>query len=306
MGGAGASGGLLQTTIATYISPSQVSLATSASTTTSSAGVLWGTDNRAAIQSAITASGSETIAWAAPGNYMVTCPGSGNPAINLFTFGATLMGASGHGGTDIGQLPSVQILGSGCPIVQISANGVGLEGVLIRDPIGNASTIGLQIGPVNNPSPLSTFTVARNSIVCQKSNGTKCYIGIGVSTHFALRGMFSDNVVEDWGTGISLGSGNTPSLSESNAIVFIGNKIRENVTGLMVPTAAAPDIFSFGNTFEGNLYGVDLEGNAIFKDFGSHFENGNPNISGERSCGMRRRLSRPGRNRQLRIECRER
>jgi hypothetical protein len=287
VGGAGASGGLLQTTIATYISPSQVSLASSASTTTSGAGVLWGTDNRAAIQSAITAGGSETIAWAAPGNYMVTCPGSGNPAINLFTFGATLMGASGHGGTDIGQLPSVQILGSGCPIVQISANGVGLEGVLIRDPIGNASTIGLQIGPVNNASPLSTFTIARNSIVCQTSNGTKCYIGTGVSTHFALRGMFSDNVVEDWGTGISLGSGNTPGLSESNAIVFIADKIRENVTGLIVPTAAAPDVFSFGNTFEGNLYGVDLEGNAIFKDFGSHFENGNPNIpvSAPAVCG---------------------
>ena len=30
----------------------------------------------------------------------------------------------------------------------MDANGVGLEGVLIRDPIGNASTVGLQIGPV--------------------------------------------------------------------------------------------------------------------------------------------------------------
>jgi hypothetical protein len=278
VGGAGASGGVLQSTISTFTSPSQVSLATSASTTTSGAGVLWGTDNRAAIQSAIAGSSSETIAWAAPGSYMVTCPGSGNPAINLYTFGATLMGASGHGGTDIGQMPGVQILGSGCPIVQVSANGVGLEGVLIRDPIGNASTVGLQIGPVNNPTPLSTFTIAGNSIICQKSNGTKCYVGTGVSTHFALRGMFSDNVVEDWGAGISLGSGNSPGLSESNAIVFIATKIRENVTGLKVPSGAAPDVFSYGNTFEGNLYGADLEGNAIFKDFGSHFENGNANI----------------------------
>ena len=279
VGGAGASGGLLQTTIATFISSTQLSLTAAATTGTSGAGVLWGTDNRAAIQSAITASGSETIAWAAPGNYMVTCPGSGNPALNLFTFGATLMGAGGHGGTDVGQLPSVQILGSGCPLVQINANGVGLEGVLIRDPIGNASTVGLQIGPVANPTPLSSFTIARNSIVCQKSDGTKCYVGTGVSTHFALRGMFADNVVEDWGTGISLGSGNNPSLSESNAIVFIADKIRENVTGLLVPNSAVPDVFSFGNTIEANLYGIDLEGNAIFKDFGSHFENGNPNIS---------------------------
>ncbi|HLI80593.1 MAG TPA: hypothetical protein VKV03_11460 [Candidatus Binataceae bacterium] len=278
VGGAGASGGLLQTTIATFTSSTQISLASAASTTTSGAGVLWGTDNRAAIQSAITASGSETIAWAAPGNYLVTCPGSGNPAINLFTFGATLMGASGHGGTDIGQLPSVQILGSGCPLVQINANGVGLEGLAIRDPIGNSSTVGLQIGPPNNANALSTFTIARNSIVCQKSNGTKCYVGTGLSTHFALRGMISDNAIEDWGTGISLGSGNTPGLSESNAIVLIADKIRENVTGLLVPSGAVPDVFSFGNTIEGNLYGVDLEGNAIFKDFGSHFENGNPNI----------------------------
>jgi hypothetical protein len=131
---------------------------------------------------------------------------------------------------------------------------------------------------VNNPTPLSTFTIAGNSIICQKSNGTKCYVGTGVSTHFALRGMFSDNVVEDWGAGISLGSGNSPGLSESNAIVFIATKIRENVTGLKVPSGAAPDVFSYGNTFEGNLYGADLEGNAIFKDFGSHFENGNANI----------------------------
>jgi hypothetical protein len=280
VGGAGASGGLLQSTIANYISPSQVSLTVSASTSTSAAGVLWGTDNRAAIQSAIAANGGETIAWAAPGDYMVTCPGSGNPALNLYTFGASMVGASGHGGTDIGQLPSVQILGSGCPLVQIAANGVSVERMLIRDPIGNASTVGLQIGPVGNPTPFSTFTVAGNSIVCQKSNGTKCYTGTGMSTHFALRGMFSDNVVEDWNVGLSLGSGSTPGSSESNAIVFIANKIRENVTGLLVPTAAAPDIFSYGNTFEGNIYGADLEGNAIFKDFGSHFENGNANIPG--------------------------
>ncbi len=278
VGGAGASGAVLQSTISNFISPSQVSLAASASTTTSGAGVLWGTDNRAAIQSALAGSSSETIAWAAPGSYMVTCPGSGNPAINLYTFGATLMGASGHGGTDVGQMPGVQILGSGCPLVQVDANGVGLEGVLIRDPIGSASTVGLQIGPANNPTPFSTFTIAGNSIICQKSDGTKCYVGTGVSTHFALRGMFSDNAVEDWGVGISLGSGNTPGLSESNAIVFIANKIRENVTGLKVPSGATPDVFSFGNTFEGNLYGADLEGNAFFKDFGSHFENGNPNI----------------------------
>ena len=177
VGGAGASGAVLQSTIASFISASQVSLANSATTTTSSAGVLWGTDNRAAIQSSISASGGETIAWAAPGSYMVTCPGSGNPALNLYTFGATLMGASGHGGTDVGQMPSVQILGSGCPIVQVDANGVGLEGVLIRDPIGNASTVGLQIGPVNNSTPFSTFTIAGNSIICQKSDGTKCYVG---------------------------------------------------------------------------------------------------------------------------------
>ena len=279
VGGAGASGAVLQSTISTFTSASQVSLAASASTTTSAAGLLWGTDNRAAIQSALAGSGSETIDWAAPGSYMVTCPGSGNPAINLYTVGATLMGPSGHGGTDVGQMPGVQILGSGCPIVQVSANGVGLEGVLIRDPIGNASTVGLQIGAVNNPTPLSTFSIERNSIVCQESNGVKCYLGSGVSTHFALRGMFSDNVIEDWGTAVSLGSGNTPGATESNAIVFIGNKIRENVTGLKVPSAAAPDVFSYGNTFEGNLYGVDLEGNAIFKDFGSHFENGNSNIT---------------------------
>ena len=278
VGGAGASGAVLQSTIANFISPSQVSLANSAATTTSSAGVLWGTDNRAAIQSAIAGSGAETIDWAAPGSYLVTCPGSGNPAINLYTYGATLSGASGLGGTDIGQMPSVQILGSGCPIVQIDANGVGLEGVLIRDPIGSPSTVGLQIGPVGNPTPFSTFTVAGNSIVCQKSDGTKCYVGAGVSTHFALRGMVSDNTIEDWGTGISLGSGSNPGLTESNAIVFIGNRIRENVTGMMVPTGASPDIFSYGNTFEGNLYGADLEGNALFKDFGSHFENGNANI----------------------------
>ena len=61
VGGAGASGGLLQSTIANYISPSQVSLTASASTTTSAAGILWGTDNRAAIQSAIAANGGETI-----------------------------------------------------------------------------------------------------------------------------------------------------------------------------------------------------------------------------------------------------
>jgi hypothetical protein len=280
VGGAGASGGLLQTTIANYTSPSQVALTASASTTTSAAGILWGTDNRAAIQSAIAANGGETLAWAGPGKYLVTCPGSGNPALNLYTFGASMVGASGHGGTDIGQLPSVQILGSGCPLVQIAANGVSVERMLIRDPIGNASTVGLQIGPVGNPTPFSTFTVAGNSIICQKSNGTKCYTGTGVSTHFALRGMFSDNVVEDWSVGVSLGSGATPGSSESNANVLVANKIRENVTGLLVPTAAAPDIFSYGNTFEGNIYGADLEGNAIFKDFGSHFENGNANIPG--------------------------
>ena len=279
VGGAGASGAVLQTTIASFISPSQVSLTNAAATTTTAAGVLWGTDNRAAIQSAISGSSNETVSWAAPGSYMVTCPGSSNPALNMTTFGATLSGASGLGGTDVGQMPAVQILGSGCPLVQIAANGVAVEGVLIRDPIGNASTVGLQIGPVGNPAPLSTFTIAGNSIVCQKSNGTKCYVGTGVSTHFSLRGMFSDNTIEDWGTAISLGSGSSPGLSESNAIVFIANKIRENVSGLTVPSGASPDVFSYGNTFEGNLYGADLEGNAIFKDFGSHFENGNPSIT---------------------------
>jgi len=302
VGGAGASGGVLQSTIANFISPSQVSLAASASTTTSSAGVLWGTDNRAAFQSAIVANSGETVAWAAPGEYMVTCPGSGNPAINLFTFGASLMGASGHAGTDIGQLPGVQLLGSGCPIVQIDANGVGLEGVLIRDPIGSTSTVGLQIGPPNNPTPFSTFTITGNSIVCQKSDGTKCYTGTGVSTHFALRGMFSDNVIEDWSVGISLGSGSTPGTTESNAIVFIANKIRENGTGLKVPSGASPDIFSYGNTFEGNVYGADLEGNAIFKDFGSHFRKRQCQHSGNSADGLRQRHSCAGRNRQLRVQ----
>ena len=280
VGGAGASGGVLQTTIAGFISPSQISLTASAATTTSNAGVLWGTDNRAAIQTAVAGTGSETIAFAAPGAYMVICPGSGNPAINLSTFGATLMGASGHAGTDVGQFPAVQILGSGCPLVQIDANGVTIEHVAIRDPIGSAATVGLQIGPPSNPTPFSTFTVADDSVVCQKSNGVKCYTGTGVSTHFALRGMLSDDVIEDWKVGISLGSGNNVGITESNANVLIANKIRENVIGLMVPTGAAPDIFSYGNTFEGNLYGADLEGNGIFKDFGSHFENGNANIPG--------------------------
>jgi hypothetical protein len=278
IGGAGVSGAVLQTTISSFTSSSQVTLAAAAGTTVSGAAMLWGTDNRIAIQAALSPSTNETITWASPGKYMVTCPGSGNPAINISTFGASLQGASGLAGTDIGQMPGVQILGSGCPIVQVNANGAGLEGVTIRDPIGSSSTIALQIGPVSNPNPLSTFSIEKNSIVCQKSNGAKCYIGTGISTHFALRGMIADNTIEDWGTGIILGSGSIPSLSESNAIVLIANKIRENVTGLTVPTGSAPDIFSYGNTFEGNLLGADLEGNSIFKDFGSHFENGNPSI----------------------------
>ncbi|HVN29030.1 MAG TPA: hypothetical protein VMT64_11115, partial [Candidatus Binataceae bacterium] len=134
--------------------------------------------------------------------------------------------------------------------------------------------------PPSNPTPLSTFTIAGDSIICQKSNGAKCYLGTGVSMHFALRGNFSDNVIEDWNVGVSLGSGNNVGSTESNANVMIANKIRENVIGLMIPTGAAPDIFSYGNTFEGNIYGADLEGNGILKDFGSHFENGNANIPG--------------------------
>jgi len=279
IGGAGVSGAVLQTTISGFTSSSQVTLAAAAGTTVSAAGLLWGTDNRLAIQTALSPSTNQTISWLSPGNYMVTCPGSGNPAINISTFGATLQGPSGLAGTDIGQMPGVQILGSGCPIVEITANGAGVEGVTLRDPIGSSSTIALQIGPVSNPSPLSTFSIEKNSIVCQRSNGAKCYIGTALSAHFALRGMIADNTIEDWGTGIVLGSGNIPGISESNAIVLIANKIRENVTGLTVPTGSAPDVFSYGNTFEGNLLGADLEGNAIFKDFGSHFENGNPNIA---------------------------
>ena len=80
---------------------------------------------------------------------MVTCPGSGNPALNLYTFGATMMGASGHGGTDIG--PDAERCRFSAPDARWFKSppmAFGFEGVLIRDPIGNASTVGLQIGPV--------------------------------------------------------------------------------------------------------------------------------------------------------------
>ena len=87
--------------------------------------------------------------------------------------------------------------------------------------------------------------------------------------------------MEDWGIGISLGSGSNPGSTESNANRFYRQQdSRERHRTARCPRRAAPDIFSYGNTFEGNLYGADLEGNAIFKDFGSHFENGNANIPG--------------------------
>lgn len=53
--GAAAAGGDLLTTIASYTSSTQVTLAAAAATTVSSAGVVWGTDDTAAIQAAVNA-----------------------------------------------------------------------------------------------------------------------------------------------------------------------------------------------------------------------------------------------------------
>ena len=177
-------------------------------------------------------------------------------------------------------MPSVQILGSGCTIVQVDANGVGLEGVLNwrsnRQHVhrGFANESGQQFDAIFNVHHRGPFHHL------PKIRWHECYVGTGVTyTHFALRDPSTTPSRSLGHRHQLLGSGNNPGATKSNAIVFIGNRIRENVTGMLVPSGASPDVFVYGRHVEGNIYGADLEGNGLFKDFGSHFENGNPNIA---------------------------
>jgi hypothetical protein len=88
--GAGASGAILVTTIAAYVSSTQVTLAASASTTVSSKRVVWGTDDSAALAKAISAaSHGELFFPPSPSGYgymiKMTATGGGAVAIPSYT-----------------------------------------------------------------------------------------------------------------------------------------------------------------------------------------------------------------------------
>jgi hypothetical protein len=234
-------------------------------------------DDAPAINAAIAAAGPGGTVYFPTGVYRVASSIVVNEPI-------LLQGAGGLCNTSIGQVPASQIIGSGITIVSLQASGAGMQDLMVRDQIGNAATVGVQLGEPSNTSALVAITLTRCSIVSQTNGGTKNYLGTGVAMYFAISSVFSACTIEDWNHGVSFGSGSPVGSAESNASPLIACRVRENVIGIYVQANAAPDVMTTNCVIEGNAVGLWVEhstsGNGTFvKDQGSHWENGNGSLT---------------------------
>lgn len=122
--GAGTSGANLNTTIAAFVSPTQATLTASASTTVTNARVVWGTNDRSAIQSAVTAA-------QAAGGGTVWLPGAsvcGSGTISITASGVTVAGP-GYVKAALYAVTS----GSSDGIITVDANGTQITNVRFHD-----------------------------------------------------------------------------------------------------------------------------------------------------------------------------
>jgi hypothetical protein len=140
--GAGASSGTLTTTIAAYVSATAVTLTASAGTSTTTADVYYGTDDSAAIQSAITAAGNAGggVVFVPSGKYITNGNGSGTSGA-LLPIGNVAIVGSGVGTTTFFPTGTTAFIGttsfsSGSPLINFSCSHFTVDG-------------GAQAGPYN-------------------------------------------------------------------------------------------------------------------------------------------------------------
>jgi hypothetical protein len=139
--GAAASGKGLVTTIQTFVSSGQVTLATTASTAVSGVGAAFGTDNGPSAQTAINALTAGTALIWPSGSYMI--------ATGLTLFNGTTL--TGYGATLIGALPSGQFDTNGVifnlpanlgTLMTLNANvAFGAKQILLNGTVAKGNTI---------------------------------------------------------------------------------------------------------------------------------------------------------------------
>lgn len=161
------------------------------------------------------------------------------------------------------------IEGTGFEVFDFSgSNGPILEDLMVRDPVGHASTVLLNL--TSGPYPGGGMSNAELRNVYLRGNGDlaeAARLGIGIKGLFSLKGNVVGGAIEYLNQGVVL-------EDASNAWAFLGTKVRGNVTGFVLGQAGqvVTDVFLLGCTVEGNALGV-LTGVIATTMDQCHFEN---------------------------------
>lgn len=213
------------------------------------------TDDTSAINATITAaSDGDTIYFPRPSSfYKVTSTITVNKKLRL-------LGSMAWG--DPTAVAGSQIRGTGFTLFTVTKPFI-MENMVVYDPTGNASTIGIDIN--NGGTGVTRWTIKNCSIIAPTV--TYGALGTGIRGVFALEGVIENSNIEGWLNGIDW---QASGGSKSNANKVSGCKIRQNTIGMLV--TSVDDAFLSDSVIEGNSTGVKVLSGKL-ACIQNHFEN---------------------------------
>jgi len=162
------------------------------------------------------------------------------------------------------------ITGTGFTVLNFSGfNGPILQDLMVRDPVGHASTILVNLD--NGPYPtggMNNFELRNVTLRGNASLASGARLGVGLRCKFALKGLVSSGAIEYLNDGCLL-------TDAANAIGFIAARIRSNNRGLFADNAGEVITnvhFGPGTVVENNQIGVESYATLLSCE-GAYFEN---------------------------------
>ncbi len=255
--GAGASGIALNTTIATFVSTTSVTLSAAASTTVSSAKVYFGTDDSTEIQAALDAASSSLGGKViAPATSVITS------AVTLKSGGVTL---EGQGSGSVAALTTFGFRGSRLLVLG------GIYGVVVSD-----STTQVQHGfGVRNLTIVGTSLGKAGLRMGSTSSDVNNQFGSAHVEDVEIEGFTSATVAHDVPTGEPAASGGAGIfITRGVDVLFERVKSRKNLRGLLESSDHSATTYTFvrSNFRENTNAGVELRDSISFSFRDSIFE----------------------------------